>query len=241
MDIGIAVDGFDDLETVAAAVQVLDPAPSIGGAETVASADMIFVSGLASARKVVAAGGEQLCVLDRPEGLTPMAISELDEAVEAIGQEAYDLTPHRPLHVQCAGEELLGLERVMVMTIEPATITEYAIRCQDESVCRFRADGTVFASPTGSGGYQRSAGGPILDPSVEGIAITPIAPYRTDPDHWVLGGTIVCEVLREAGTVGLFIDGEEVRDIPVGETLTIKLGAPYRSVRTTSSRSPYHR
>jgi len=49
-----------------------------------------------------------------------------------------------------------------------------------------RADGVVFATSTGSTAYAMSAGGPIVDPRVDGTVIVPLAPFKLSSRPWVV-------------------------------------------------------
>jgi NAD+ kinase len=56
-------------------------------------------------------------------------------------------------------------------------IIEMSVWVGDSFVTRFRSDGLIVASPTGSTAYNLAAGGPIIHPSVDALVITPIAPH----------------------------------------------------------------
>ena len=56
-------------------------------------------------------------------------------------------------------------------------ISEIEVRCGGESVGSYRGDGIIFATPTGSTAYSLSAGGPIADPDVDCMILTPLASH----------------------------------------------------------------
>lgn len=56
-------------------------------------------------------------------------------------------------------------------------IVDVDVMCGGKIVSEYHADGVIFSTPVGSTAYAMSAGGPIIDPSVPCIAMTPICPH----------------------------------------------------------------
>ncbi|MCU0611077.1 MAG: NAD(+)/NADH kinase, partial [Candidatus Eisenbacteria bacterium] len=73
--------------------------------------------------------------------------------------------------------EVLALNDVVLHRVEAARVVEYEVRIGDALVSRFHADGVCIATPTGSTAYNLSAGGPVLQPGVEAVLITPLCAH----------------------------------------------------------------
>ena len=54
---------------------------------------------------------------------------------------------------------------------------DLSVSANRQKICDYRADGIIFATPTGSTAYSLSAGGPVISPDMECILLTPICPY----------------------------------------------------------------
>jgi len=92
-----------------------------------------------------------------------------------------------------------------------ARMIEVELFIDSEFVCRYRADGLIIATPTGSTAYSLSAGGPIVHPAVESLIVTPICPHTLTDRPVVIGDNCSIEMrLRgQAESVYLTLDGQK--------------------------------
>jgi len=131
-----------------------------------------------------------------------------------------------------------ALTDVMLASAEPAQISEYTVRAGGERVARFRADGVVLATPAGSTGYARTAGGPVVPPEADVLTVVPVSPFSTDVDHWVLPlGDVTVSVERDETDIHLvaddrvvgLVDRSEPAEISSTDTLTVAVVESSRS------------
>lgn len=90
----------------------------------------------------------------------------------------------------------------------------------DGQQMNYRADGLIFATPTGSTAYSISAGGPVVDPSINGILLTPICPHSLVARTVLMSADKVLFVSARGADAYLTSDGEEAVRIN-GSSLSI--------------------
>jgi NAD+ kinase len=161
------------------------------------------------------------------------------EAVAAVAADEHRLVDGSLLSVSL-DESPVGraVADVTLMTAAPAKISEYAVHADDERVEQMRADGVVVATPVGSTGYARSAGGPVVGVDA-GLSVVPVAPFATLSDAWVLSPPLGLTVERDEGDVSLYLDDESVATVTTDTRVRVERGPPVSFVRVpgTSGRS----
>jgi len=99
----------------------------------------------------------------------------------------FEVEERSRLSIVVNGEVLpCATNEVVILTAKPAKMLSYRIFVDMIPLEELRADGAVIATPTGSTAYAMSAGGPIIDPRVDGTVIVPLAPFKLSSRPWVV-------------------------------------------------------
>lgn len=104
-----------------------------------------------------------------------------------------------------------------------ARMIELELHIDGGFVCRYRADGLIVATPTGSTAYSMSAGGPIVHPAVESILITPICPHTLSDRPIVVPDVskIELRMAEHSDSVFLTMDGQTGVPLQTGDRVQI--------------------
>lgn len=115
-----------------------------------------------------------------------------------------------------------ALNEALIVTDRPAKMLKFLIHINGVVAERFRADGLLISTPTGSTAYAMSAGGPIVDPRVEGFLMVPLAPFMlSNRPHLIDSSRTVKVTLEAEKPAKLVIDGQIICHI--GEMSTIDI------------------
>ncbi len=102
---------------------------------------------------------------------------------------------------------------------------EVVVEIDGQPLSSFGCDGMVVSTPTGSTAYNFSAGGPIIWPTVEAIAVVPLSAHALFAKPLVVGPdtAVAIEVLeRTHGTGILWCDGRRSHDLPPGARVVVR-------------------
>ncbi len=103
-----------------------------------------------------------------------------------------------------------GLNDLVVTSRGISRLLELEILTGEQLIGTYRADGIIVATPTGSTAYSLAAGGPILEPTMQAITITPICPHSLGARPLVVPATegIRIRVLSRNRAVTATVDGQ---------------------------------
>lgn len=230
-------------EAVEAAVRDCGGVVTAGPAADVLEASDYVVAVGETALLSVTRAGPRVPVLPVAAGRGVRSVPEtrVGDAVSALVADAFALDRHPVLEVSVADRtDARVLQDAMLVTAEPAKISEFAVHADGGRVGRFRADGVVVASPAGSPGYARAAGGPVVPPETDALVVVPVAPFSTDVDHWVLpSDEVVLSVEREETAVQLVADDRVAGRVEPSDSVRVSPEATVEIAVVDASRSPF--
>ena len=214
-------------------------------------ADLIAVLGgdgtLLSMADAIGAAGSNIPILGVNFGslgfLTEVTLPELYPALDAaIGGRApiEDRMMLRSTTTRAAGEApaYIALNDVVITKAARSRMIDLSVSVGDEFVTRVKADGLIVATPTGSTAYNLAAGGPIVQPTLDALILTPIAPHTLTNRPIVIPAGAAVRVqphIDERDELYVTFDGQAGFQLHAGDAIRIcRAGRPLRLIRPST-------
>ena len=113
--------------------------------------------------------------------LAEVQTESLENVLEQLVNNNYTIEQRRMLEVSCQYEGKIvspyALNEVAILKSGLSSMITVDVRLNGEPLHNYKSDGLLIATPTGSTAYNLSAGGPLLDPHVNAIILTPVATH----------------------------------------------------------------
>lgn len=156
----------------------------------------------------------------------------IESALDALFADCYFIEERMMLSgyaIKAEGKtgEIAALNDIVIHRSGSLQIVNLNVFVNGEFLCSFRADGIIFATPTGSTGYSMSAGGPIVDPKAKMILMTPINSHTLNSRSIVISPEdevtveIGCRRSEKDEQVELSFDGDNHIQLEVGERIVV--------------------
>jgi len=183
---------------------------------------------LASARAV---GEHQTPILGINLGgvgfLTEINCNDLTNTLNRLKRGDYFIEKRMVLQTEVDGTKKLdqyALNDVVLDKGEVARLFLMHLYLQDEFICSYSADGLIVSTPTGSTAYCLAAGGPIINPRLNAIIVSPICPHTLASRPIVFSESETLKVVVELSSrhAVLTIDGQVAFNLRSGSSVSIR-------------------
>jgi NAD+ kinase len=223
--------------------------------DLVGEVDLVVVLGgdgtMLSMADCIAANGKSIPILGVNFGslgfLTEVTLPELYPSLETVLSGKARVEERMMLASTVRGTRepftpFVALNDVVVTKTARSRMVDLSVSVGDEFVTRVKADGLIVATPTGSTAYNLAAGGPIVQPNVDALIVTPIAPHTLTNRPLIIRGSSSVRVqphITSRDEVFVTFDGQAGCPLEQGDEISI--GRAERTLRMIrpSTRSYY--
>jgi NAD+ kinase len=177
--------------------------------------------------------------------LTDITLENMTETLAAMLDGGFQAEQRLLLHAQIrrGGVSVLeacALNDVVVSKASTGRLIEIEVSIDGEFVYSQRSDGLIVATPTGSTAYALSAGGPILQPGLEAVALVPICAHTLSARPIAVNShsRIQIDIVR-ADDAQVHFDGQHYEALEVGDQVCIEQSPHYVTLLHPRSYSYY--
>src|SRR5205823_2208353 len=160
--------------------------------------------------------------------LTAVPSSDLAPALQRVWNGEFKFESRILIQAagQCQGrlEEQTALNDIVISRGIASRLIELDVRVDGDPLTRYRCDGLIISSPTGSTAYSLAAGGAVVFPTADVFALTPICPHTLSNRSLILPLTssIEVKVISPKPATILSADGQTVCELLAGDVITVR-------------------
>ena len=171
--------------------------------------------------------------------------STVFEALDSLFEGSYMAEKRIMLTGHKVGEEQkrVALNDIVIHSNKNLQMLSLNVYVNGEFLSTYHSDGIIIATPTGSTGYNMSAGGPIVDPKGNMILLTPINAHNLNSKSIVLGPDDVVEIEMKSRRrqkdecACVSYDGDPYAQMSVGDRVVISKATDFTTVCKINKRS----
>jgi len=159
--------------------------------------------------------------------LTEVTVDNLYDSLDKVFAQQFYLDTRlrlqaRILHTNGQEDQSTALNDIVISKGALGRMIKTHIQLDKHFVTHLRGDGVIVASPTGSTAYSMSSGGPILDPSLETLLLTPISPHTLTHRPLLVPSQVSLEIaLTSDDEVRAIFDGQIGFPMNHGDSIVI--------------------
>jgi NAD+ kinase len=168
--------------------------------------------------------------------LTEVPTDELYVTLDSfLASQEEVISPRLLLEARCRDKSYYCLNDVVINKGAVARMIQIGIWIDEKEIVALKADGLIVSTPTGSTAYSLSAGGPIVQPHVPALVLSPICPHTLSFRPMIVASSsrIRLQILTAGEEVYLTLDGQ--RGITLGKNDVIEINRAEFALKLVSS------
>lgn len=157
--------------------------------------------------------------------LAEVEVANLYNALDRLLQEDFKLEKRMMIEGRIKDKTFHSLNDIVITRAGFSRIIGLTVYVNGELLDTYEADGVIISTPTGSTGYNLSAGGPIISPKSKAIVVTPISPHSFTSKSVVFDSTdeISVEIVKKRKTQEteaiVSFDGDNSMELSAGDVI----------------------
>jgi NAD+ kinase len=160
--------------------------------------------------------------------LTAVPSADLPRALRQVWKNEFQFEPRSLLEASVRSERKVmrqtALNDLVISRGIVSRLIELHVSVDGEPVTRYRCDGLIASSPTGSTAYSLAAGGAVVVPTADVLQLTPICPHTLSNRSLILPATstLCVKVVHPTPVTILSADGQVLTELSAGDEITIR-------------------